>query len=79
MQYPIKTKPKDDRYGIGVVIPSDKELARRMEVKAREKAERRKLDAGQIRKREVEDKRKREKLQRDFYGRDDVERLLRGD
>lgn len=67
--FPIKTKPKDDKLGIGVVVPKTLE-------KRKEKAE--KLDAGRVRKAYDNDKRKAEKLREMFYMNDDVERYLRG-
>jgi hypothetical protein len=70
IQFPIKTKPKDDKMGIGVVLP--KEANRRK----KEKVE--KLDAGKIRKLHEKDKKKGEKLREIFYRNDDVERYLGG-
>jgi hypothetical protein len=70
IQYPIKTKPKDDKLGIGVVLP--KEADRRKE----EKIE--KLDAGKVRKLHEKDKKKAERLREMFYRNDDVERYLGG-
>jgi len=68
IQFPIKTKPKDDKLGIGVVLP--KEADRRK----KEKVE--KLDAGKIRKLYEKDKKKAERLREMFYRNDDVERYL---
>lgn len=70
IQYPIKAKPKDDKMGIGVVLP--KEADRRK----KEKVE--KLDAGKVRKLHEKDKKKAEKLREMFYRNDDVERYLGG-
>jgi hypothetical protein len=70
IQYPIKPKPKDDKLGIGVVLP--KEADRRK----REKVE--KLDAGKVRKLHEKDKKKAERLREMFYRNDDVEQYLRG-
>jgi hypothetical protein len=70
IQYPIKTKPKDDKLGIGVVLP--KEADRRK----KEKVE--KLDAGKVRKLHAKDKEKAERLREMFYRNDDVERYLGG-
>jgi len=70
IQYPIKSKPKDDKLGIGVVLP--KEADRRK----KEKVE--KLDAGKIRKLHEKDKKKAERLREMFYRNDDVEQDLRG-
>lgn len=70
IQFPIKTKPKDDKLGIGVVLP--KEADRRK----KEKVE--KLDAGKVRKMQEKDKQKTQRLQEMFYRNDDVERYLGG-
>jgi hypothetical protein len=70
IQYPIKTQPKDDKLGIGVVLP--KEADRRK----KEKTE--KLDAGKVRKLHEKDKKKAERLREMFYRNDDVERYLAG-
>jgi hypothetical protein len=70
IQYPIKTKRKDDKLGIGVVLP--KEADRRK----KEKIE--KLDAGKVRKLHEKDKKKAERLREMFYRNDDVERYLGG-
>ena len=66
--FPIKAKPKNDKLGIGVVVPSGME-------KRKEKLE--KLDAGKVRKAYEKDKKKNEKLREMFYMSDDVERHLR--
>ncbi|CZR63307.1 related to G-patch domain protein [Phialocephala subalpina] len=71
IQFPIKTKPKDDKLGIGVVLP--KEADRRK----KEKPE--KLDAGKVRKLHEKDKKKAERLREMFYRNDDVERYLGGE
>jgi hypothetical protein len=67
--FPIKSKPKDDKLGIGVVVPKEVE-------KRKEKAG--KLDAGRVRKAYEKEKRKGERLRELFYMSDDVERHLRG-
>jgi len=67
--FPIKPKPKDDKLGIGVVVPKAVE-------KKKEKLE--KLDAGRVRKAYEKEKRKGERLRELFYMSDDVERHLRG-
>jgi hypothetical protein len=70
IQFPIKTKPKDDKLGIGVVLPKPGEI------KKKEKLQ--KLDAGKVRKLQEKDKRKGEKLREMFYRSEDVERYLGG-
>jgi hypothetical protein len=67
--FPIKMKPKDDKLGIGVVVP-------KMVEKRKEKAE--KLDAGMVRKAYEKDRKRGERLREMFYMSDDVERHLRG-
>ncbi|KUJ07048.1 uncharacterized protein LY89DRAFT_712331 [Mollisia scopiformis] len=70
IQFPIKSKPKDDKLGIGVVLP--KEGDRMKKVKPE------KLDAGKVRKLQEKDKKKAERLREMFYRNDDVERYLGG-
>ena len=70
IQYPIKTKPKDDKLGIGVVLPKEADRRRK------EKTE--KLDAGKVRKLNEKDRKKAERLREMFYRNDDVERYLGG-
>ncbi|KAI0132061.1 hypothetical protein BJ170DRAFT_592042 [Xylariales sp. AK1849] len=68
MQYPIKVKEKNDTLGIGVKIPRDFQPAKK------EKAQR--LDAKKVRKMAAEDKKRKERLQRQFYGNGDLEKYL---
>lgn len=70
IQFPIKPKPKDDKLGIGVVLPKEGEIKRKEKVKL--------LDAGKIRKMYDKDKKKSERLREMFYRNDDVERYLNG-
>jgi hypothetical protein len=70
IQYPIKTKPKDDKLGIGVVLPGERERTK--------KEKPIKLDAGEVRKLQEKDKKKAERLREMFYRNDDVERYLGG-
>jgi hypothetical protein len=82
IQFPIKTQAKDDKLGLGVVVPdhvrSAKVVATRKGVtlgrNGKEKVE--KLDAGKIRKMGDEDRKRRERLQEMFYRSEDVERYL---
>ncbi|KAF9881580.1 g-patch domain-containing protein [Colletotrichum karsti] len=69
MQYPIKTKQKEDKYGLGLEIP--KELKGRVEKKKTPT-----LDAKQSRKKADEDRRKAERLREMFYGSEDMDRYL---
>ncbi|KAH8678677.1 hypothetical protein BGZ60DRAFT_468121 [Tricladium varicosporioides] len=71
IQYPIKTKPKDDKLGIGVVLP--KEADRRK----KQKPER--LDAGKIKKLNEKDKQRTQRLRDIFYQNEDVDRYLGND
>lgn len=70
IQFPIKTKPKDDKMGIGVVLPKEADRRRKEKVE--------KLDAGKVKKMYEKDKRKTEKLRNMFYQNEDVERYLGG-
>ncbi|CAG8954795.1 hypothetical protein HYFRA_00004720 [Hymenoscyphus fraxineus] len=70
IQLPIKTKPKDDKMGIGVVLPNESE--RRKKVKTE------KYDAGKVKKMYEKDKKKTERLREMFYRNDDVEKYLGG-
>lgn len=68
IRVPIKAKAKNDTVGLGVVRKGVKTPEKKVE----------RLDAKQTRKRELEDKKKRERLQEIFYRNDDVERYLGG-
>jgi hypothetical protein len=70
IQFPIKPKPKDDKLGIGVVLPKEGEIKRKEKVKM--------LDAGKVRKLHDKDRKKSERLREMFYRNDDVERYLNG-
>lgn len=69
IRVPIKAKVKNNTVGLGVELKEPKDLPK-------EKVDR--LDAKKVRKKELEDRRKREKLQQIFYGNDDVEKYLGG-
>jgi hypothetical protein len=73
IQYPIKPKVKDDKLGIGVVIPKEMDGRKKERLDKREK-----LDAGRVRKLDDRDRKRREKLQEMFYRSEDVERYLGG-
>lgn len=70
IQFPIKTKPKDDKMGIGVVLPKEADRRKKERIQ--------KLDAKKIRKMYEQDKKKAERLREMFYRNDDVERYLGG-
>ncbi|KAA8570701.1 hypothetical protein MFRU_011g02340 [Monilinia fructicola] len=70
IQYPIKPKPKDDKLGIGEVLPKDNGIRKPEKI--------RKLDAGKVRKLHEKDRKKGEMLREMFYRNDDVERYLAG-
>ncbi|KAK8106177.1 hypothetical protein PG999_009536 [Apiospora kogelbergensis] len=65
---PDQGKAKEDTLGIGVEVPKD------LEKWKKEKPQ--KLDAAKVRKKVAEDKKRREKLQRQFYGNPDIEKYL---
>ncbi|RDW80849.1 hypothetical protein BP5796_05547 [Coleophoma crateriformis] len=70
IQFPIKAKPKDDKLGLGLVLPKASERMKK------EKPV--KLDAGKVRKLHEKDKKKAEKLREMFYRNDDLQRYLGG-
>lgn len=70
IRIPLKARVKNDTVGLGV------EKAVRKGKKVGEKVER--LDAKGVRRKEMENGKRRERLQRMFYGREDVERYLGG-
>ncbi|KAL9125974.1 MAG: hypothetical protein Q9217_004889 [Psora testacea] len=65
---PIKAKLKNDTLGLGVIIPEGKRRLKRVEL----------LDAGKVRKKDRQERKKWEKLQEKFYQSEDVERYLDG-
>lgn len=71
IQYPIKTKPKDDKLGIGVVVPPPGTTERRVK-------KMQKVDAGRARKMYEKDRREGQRLRDLFYRNEDVERYLGG-
>ncbi|KAI9053036.1 hypothetical protein LZ554_003306 [Drepanopeziza brunnea f. sp. 'monogermtubi'] len=70
IQFPIKTKPKEDKMGIGVVLPPEAERKKKVRIQ--------KLDAGKARKMYEQDRKRGERLKEMFYRNDDVERYLGG-
>lgn len=68
IQFPIKTKAKDDKLGIGVVLP------KRSEIKKMEKLE--KLDAGKVKKLHEKNRKQDERLREMFYRSEDLDRYL---
>lgn len=72
-QFPVKARPKEDRLGVGVVVPRDG-AAKRKESKERERP--RLLDAKKVRKMAAEDRRRADRLQRELFGRADLEKYL---
>ncbi|KAF3361360.1 D-lactate dehydrogenase [Verticillium dahliae VDG1] len=69
IQYPLKTKPKDDKLGLGLAVPKD--FQGRVEKKKPVT-----LDAKKSRQKAEADKKKGEKLREMFYGSEDVQRYL---
>ncbi|KAK9770228.1 putative G-patch domain-containing protein [Seiridium cardinale] len=68
VQFPIKAREKRDTLGIGVKVPKN--------LDAYKKEKQQKLDAGKVRKMVAEDKKRRERLQRQFYGNGELEKYL---
>lgn len=68
VHYPIKLKPKDDNLGIGVVVPKD------FQPKKKEKPKF--LDAKKVRKMAAEDRKRTDQLQKQIFGKVDLERYL---
>jgi hypothetical protein len=73
IQFPIKAKPKDDKMGLGLVFPAQKNGRGSVVLK---KETRQRLDAGKVRKLEEKDRRKRERLQEMFYRSEHLDRYL---
>lgn len=69
-QFPVKVKPKEDRLGVGVVVPKHGGPAK----KEREKPKL--LDAKKVRKMAAEDRKRADKLQRELFGRADLDKYL---
>ncbi|GAD98164.1 G-patch domain protein, putative [Paecilomyces variotii No. 5] len=69
---PIKSRVKNDTVGLGVKIDPIKAKAAVKEAKVQ------KLNAKEVRKMEMEGKKKRERLQEMFYRNEDIERYLGG-
>ncbi|OHE93318.1 G-patch domain-containing protein [Colletotrichum orchidophilum] len=69
MQYPLKTRPKEDKFGLGLKVP--KGIQGKIEKKKPQT-----LDAKKCRKRAEEDKKKAERLRQMFYGSEDVDKYL---
>lgn len=68
IQFPLKTKPKDDKLGIGVEVPKD------FVPKKKEKAQT--YDAKKVRKMVADDRRRQEKLRQQIFGNPDIEKYL---
>lgn len=68
IQHPIKAQPKHDTLGLGVVVPK--------EFKGKKPEKPVLLDAGKVRKKAAEEKKRHEKLTREFYGNPDIEKYL---
>ncbi|KAK3987879.1 protein pxr1 [Cladorrhinum sp. PSN332] len=67
IQYPIKAKVKDDKLGLGIEIPKGLPLPKEKE---------RLLDAKQVRKMVAKDKKKAERLHRELFGDNKLEKYL---
>ncbi|PSS00630.1 hypothetical protein BD289DRAFT_479328 [Coniella lustricola] len=82
-QFPLKAKPKDDNLGIGVAAPGKDESegdAAKSKRKKREEEQKKKkpmlLDAKKVRKMAADDRKRAEELQRQLFGRVDLEKYL---
>lgn len=73
VHYPIKVKPKDDKLGIGVVVPKDFQ-GKKKETKEKEKPKL--LDAKKVRKMVAEDRKRTDMLQKQIFGKVDLEKYL---
>lgn len=69
IRVPIKAKAKNDTVGLGMKLKGNKKPP---------DAKVEKMDAKQVRKKDMEDRRKRERLQEMFYRNDDVEKYIGG-
>ncbi|KAK3318438.1 hypothetical protein B0H66DRAFT_237725 [Apodospora peruviana] len=67
IQFPVKTKPKDDKLGIGLQLPKNLPAP---------KPKAKLLDAGKVRKLVKEEKRKAERIRQQLYGGKDLEKYL---
>lgn len=69
VRYPINAKPKEDRLGVGVVVPKDFHVKK-------QKEKPKMLDAKKVRKLAAEDRKRTDKLQQQLFGKVDLERYL---
>lgn len=69
VRYPINAKPKEDRLGVGVVVPKDFHVKK-------QKEKPKMLDAKKVRKLAAEDRKRTDKLQQQIFGKVDLERYL---
>ena len=70
MRFPIKTVPKDDKFGLGAEVPKN------APGKEKPKEKPKPLDAGKVRKMAREDKKRSEKLRQEIFGNVDLEKYL---
>lgn len=71
VRFPIKTTPKEDTLGIGAVVPVVKK-EKKVEIKKT-------LNKQELRKVRVKERERHKFMEREIYGRGDVERILRGE
>lgn len=69
VQFPIKAKAKEDRLGVGVVVPKDFRVKK-------QKEKPKMLDAKKVRKMAVDDRKRTDKLQQQIFGKVDLEKYL---
>ncbi|OLN81279.1 hypothetical protein CCHL11_07294 [Colletotrichum chlorophyti] len=70
IQYPLKTKLKEDNFGVGLKVSKDQQ------VRVEKKKQPVKMGAKERRKQAEEDKKKTERLRQMFYGSEDLDRYL---
>lgn len=71
-QFPVKAKPKEDRLGVGVVVPRAGDGPTKRKERERPKL----LDAKKVRKMAAEDRKRADRLQRELFGRVDLDKFL---
>ena len=78
MLFPIVPKEKRDKLGLGIDRKAEERRKKVINGRARAQPGEIKLDAGKIQKLAKVEKKKHDKLQRMFYGNDEVEKYLGG-
>lgn len=73
---PIKPKAKTTTSGLGLAVKDEESIAAKKNTRKQQQEQRQKLNAKQVRLREMADKKKAEKLRELFYASDDIQRYL---